>query len=60
MAINDKTKGKPEGWKKGSFVVTVQTDQGEEIEVLSFLGMARPFTPLRECEVEIAVLEALE
>ena len=69
MTINDKAKGKPAGWKRGSFVVTVQRTVAERTvaeaagpsrDVLSFIGLTRPFTPLRECEVATAVLEGLE
>jgi hypothetical protein len=64
VTINDKAKSKPAGWKRGSFVVTVQRtvaeSEGPSRDVLSFIGLTRPFTPLRECEVATAVLEGLE
>lgn len=59
MTINDKVKGKPVGWKKGSFMVLLtEKDSKSSTMAIEFVGMARPFTPLRECEVE-AVLATL-
>ena len=52
VTINDKAKGKPEGWKKGSFVVSVEKLDGTTAEPINFTGLARPFQALRDCEVD--------
>ena len=52
VSINDKSKGKPEGWKKGSFIVSVQGLDGTTSEPVKFLGLVRPFQDLRDCEVD--------
>ena len=58
VTINDKAKDKPDGWKRGSFVVSVQ-DKGKASahEPVSFIALERPFQALRDCDVGAACQE---
>ena len=60
VTINDKARGKPEGWKKGSFIVVVKTLDGARSEPVRFIGLARPFQDLRDCEVDAEVVRSLQ